>query len=143
MAVGANTVAITEVNVSGLTHSGTLTNKLIIIQGNGITAYSDISAQNGLVSTKGISGTTTRANNLRGNLEIAAAALTGAVTFGTAEPDANYFILISVASHSDATPVAGSTNVWATDKTVNGFTVNLDAAPGGADIVYIDWMIIR
>lgn len=78
-----------------------------------------------------------------GQAVISAAATTAAVVLTPAEPDTNYRLHYSIVALSDATPAAGSTNVFVPDKAVGGFTLTLDAAPGGSDTVTIDWSIER
>ena len=77
----------------------------------------------------GISGTTTPANNLRGTVSFAAAT-TAAVTFGTAEPNASYFIALGGNA-------AGF--CWITGKGTAGFTVNCSVANSNPT----DWILIR
>ena len=79
---------------------------------------------------KGVSGTATQANNLRGQVTFAGAA-TATVTFGTAEDDATYFI---------ATSGDVNENFWATAKGTSGFTINSSNAASTANV---DWILIR
>ncbi len=78
----------------------------------------------------GISGTATRANNLRGTASLTAATSV-AVTFGTAEADASYFVQL--------TPSAANGGCWVTSKGTGGFTINFNAPFTGS----VDWLLIR
>jgi len=79
---------------------------------------------------KGISGTSTSANNLRGSVTFATAA-TAAVSFGTNEPNATYYVALS-----------GSANetFWVTSKATTGFTIN---SSNGSSTATVDWLLIR
>lgn len=83
-----------------------------------------------LAGVGGISATVTRANNLRG-VEALAGVATKAVTFGTAETDASYFVQL--------TPSAANGGCWVTAKGVGGFTINFNAAFTGN----VDWFLVR
>lgn len=91
-------------------------------------AASGYKIYHGLAS--GISGTTTRAENLRGDATFASAA-TKAVTFATAEPDATYYLAI-----------AGNKNetFWVTAIGTGGFTLNSSNA---ASVATVSWHLIR
>jgi len=80
--------------------------------------------------TAGISGTATLANNLRGSATFDTAA-TAVVTFGTAEPDATYFVAIS--GNVEET-------FWITAKATTGFTINSSNATSTATV---DWVLMR
>lgn len=91
----------------------------------------------------GLSGSNgVQPKNFGGQVTISAAATTAAVTFGTAEADANYRI-----GRLTVTPgagfAAGSTRAYVTGKLTTGFTINLEVAPGGAVANLVDWGIER
>jgi hypothetical protein len=78
----------------------------------------------------GISGTSTAANSLRGQVTFTGAA-TKAVSFSVNEADASYFVTLG-----------GNVNetFWVTSKGVGGFTVNSSNATSTA---VVDWHLIR
>lgn len=79
----------------------------------------------------GINGAgTTRVNNLRGSATFATSG-TRAVTFGTAEADALYHIVVT--GNVDE-------NFWVTSKATTGFTINSSNASSTAAV---DWILIR
>lgn len=82
------------------------------------------------LSVTGISATTTVPKNLRGSATFASAA-TRAVSFGTAEPDATYFVSISGGANE---------TFWVTSKGTGGFTLNSSNATSTATV---DWHLIR
>ena len=94
-------------------------------------AGAQITAPNGswYLNVNSISATATEAKNLRGTATFAAAT-TVVVTFGTAEPDASYFISLSGNA-------AGF--CWVTGKGTSGFTINCSASNSNA----VDWHLIR
>jgi hypothetical protein len=94
---------------------------------------------------KGVSGIAAGSGNpknLRGSLTIQGTSSTGQVTFPKPEDDASYFVNAAVAG-TIGTPAAGSTRTSVSSKTADGFTVNLEAAPGGANAVTVDWILVR
>lgn len=90
---------------------------------------------------RSLSQTTTKAENLRGSVTIEGTDTTGAVTFGTAEPDATYFISVTPSALSASAAAPG--NVWVTSKATSGFTINIETAPGASESVTLDWHLIR
>lgn len=80
-------------------------------------------------TVSGISATTTRAKNLRGQAILAAG--TATVTFATAETNTTYYIVLS--------GNASETFYWAS-KTTSGFTIN---SSNGASTATVDWVLIR
>ena len=94
-------------------------------------AGAQVSAPNGAwyIGVQSISQTATEAKNLRGTATFAAATSI-AVTFGTAEPDASYFIALSGNA-------AGY--CWVTAKGTGGFTINCSASNSNT----VDWHLIR
>lgn len=109
--------------------------------GSTVDFSSDIQAYR-FSAVKGISATTTFANNLTGYVDISGASTTATVTFATAETDAAYGILFGV-WHVAGTPASGSEAVYMTSRATTGFTVNLRSAPGGGNTVRVQWMLIR
>jgi hypothetical protein len=93
----------------------------------------NVTSAGAITNIKSISATSTAANNLRGiNVPYTANSTTTTVTFGTAEPDANYAISI--------TPSWNTTH-WVTNKTTTGFTVNWGTTSASAQT--FDWILIR
>lgn len=82
-------------------------------------------------SVRGLSSSTVPANNLRGR-STPSSGTAVAVAFGTAEPDANYYVVLTGAQDR---------KYWVTSKTTSGFTINTDSAWTVADL--IDWVLIR
>lgn len=78
-----------------------------------------------------------------GQTTITGAATSAAVTFAGPEIDTSYYVLATVSNTTDATPLAGSTRFYLTNKATTGFTINLEAAPGGTDVVTLDWVVMR
>lgn len=78
---------------------------------------------------QGISGSGTDAENLRGQVTLSSG--TASVSFGTAEPDASYYIALSGS--------ANETFYWAS-KGTGGFTIN---SSNGSSTATVDWIIIR
>lgn len=92
---------------------------------------------------RGISGNSTNANNLGGAVTITDTATSQAVTFANIEPDANYRIMMTPRS-SSGTPASGSFVVVApTSVSTNGFTANVQAAPGAGNSVTYNWFLYR
>jgi hypothetical protein len=82
-------------------------------------------------------------NNLRGTVLIADANTNAAVTFATAEPDANYQVWLTIAARTGAPAAGAYIPIPTTALATTGFTVNLTAAPGaGTDVTY-NWLVIR
>jgi len=91
---------------------------------------------------KGLSGTNVQCNNLSGALYFLTTTSVATVTFATAEVDTNYRVLMTVNGVTGAA-AAGSNRVKSIVKTINDFTVTLEAAPGvGCDTTFA-WMIVR
>jgi hypothetical protein len=102
--------------------------RLQIKVGTTVDITSDIVALR-LAAVKGLSGTTTTANNLGGSVTLASG--TASVTFGTAETNTSYRIVLS--------GNAGETFSWAS-KATGGFTINSSNASSTATV---DWLIYR
>jgi hypothetical protein len=79
----------------------------------------------------GLSGTTTAANNLRGSATFSAGT-TVAVTFGTAESDASYQVMLT----PNADPVG---RLWVSGKGTGGFTINNSSSTS----INVAWFLVR
>jgi hypothetical protein len=77
----------------------------------------------------GVSTTTTAAKNLRGSCTFAAAT-TCSVSFGTAEPDTSYFIVLGCNANK---------TFWWSSKAMTGFTLNVSASSSDT----CDWVLVR
>lgn len=95
-----------------------------------------------LTHVKGISGGSVAPKNFGGYIDIADANTSGAVTFGTAEPDAAYQVQLTVTEIAGGQD-ADSTIAWSTFPTTGGFTVKLKAAPGAGKSVRVWWWLYR
>lgn len=95
-----------------------------------------------ITGVEGISATNLETRNLRGSLVIADGAASGTVSFDHTEPDADYFVTVTAVGVA-GTPVAGSNRVLSIEKLEDGFTVQLEAAPGPGNGVELDWHLIR
>ena len=102
----------------------------------------NITIDSPIVSLPGISGTATAAANLRGNVSLANTAVTAAVTFGTAEADASYYLSVTPVGFG-ATAALGSNRIVKITKTTGGFTVYFEAAPGTGNTNTFDWILVR
>lgn len=80
---------------------------------------------------RGISQTTTAAANLRGTATFAAGT-TVAVSFGTAEADASYYVELT----AQADPVG---RLWVSGKGTGGFTINNSSSTS----IAVDWLLVR
>ena len=97
-----------------------------------------------LESVTGIASRSTRVRpkNLNGSIDISGASTEGAVSFATNEEDTSYRVLLTLTDKTGA-PLSRSVRVKQGTKAVGGFTVILDAAPGGSDAVTVEWLITR
>jgi hypothetical protein len=95
-----------------------------------------------LIGLRGLSGTQDSANNLRGSLTISGKTSMGTVSFGTQEPDANYFLTVTPTVTTGSPPL-GSNRIRSVTKTRDGFRVELEAMPGDGNSVTFDWHLIR
>lgn len=75
-----------------------------------------------------------------GRSSITGAATTVAVAFGTAYADNNYSV---TGTAIESTVGFANVNVFITLKVAGGFTANISGAPGGANIVDVNWMAIH
>lgn len=94
----------------------------------------------GLRGLSGVFGTS--AANLRGQLTVTGAAITGTVTFGAAEASAAYQISFTPVS-STGTPAAGSNRPLSVTKNAGSAVLTVEAAPGVGNSVTFDWVLIR
>lgn len=90
----------------------------------------------------GISGTNTKANNLRGDFQIATTSTSATVTFGTAEPNASYNVVVTPTTNTGP-PAAGANRVKEISKLAGSFTVTVEAAPGAGATQNFDWILVR
>lgn len=95
-----------------------------------------------LSGIQGISGTATRANNLRGTATVADAATTAVWTFSAAEVDTSYFITAASATVTGAAS-AGSSRIRSIAKATDKITITVEAAPGAGTSVAFDCILIR
>ena len=95
-----------------------------------------------LSKIRGISSNGTPAENLGGVITVTGAATSQALTFATPEADAGYRIVASPLAITGA-PAAGSNQVTKVDRTATGFTLNVEAAPGGTTSVTFAWFLFR
>ena len=110
------------INNSG-TESGTWGNK----SGGGSILKAPVLS---LVGVNSISGSSTESENLRGNVTLSSGS--ASVSFGTAEPDASYFIWLSSSTN-------GETFSWGSP-TTGGFTIN---SSNGSSTAVVYWLLIR
>lgn len=86
-----------------------------------------------VANLKGISASSTHANNFRSTVTLPASTTSVAVTFSNgAEPDASYSIFLDLPFNTDA---------WVTSKTTTGFTINVATSSGSAQT--IGWILAR
>lgn len=98
---------------------------------------------NYLQNVKGISGVSTNANNLGGNVTISNTATSATVTLTNAEPDTQYKVLLAIRSFG-GTPAAGAYTITGISSvTTTSFNVNVSAAPGSGNSVSITWLLFR
>jgi hypothetical protein len=109
--------------------------------GSTVDFSSDLQAYR-FAGVRGLSATTTQANNLTGYVDITGAATSAAVTFPTAESDAAYNIIFGTWVVA-GTPASGSTNAYMTSRATSGFTANVQVAPGVGNTVRVHWMLVR
>jgi len=69
-------------------------------------------------------------------------AFTFSHTFAQAQPDVNYSVTVSATGYI-GTPTVNAFVVKGVTKSVNGFAVELFAAPGGGNSVSLDWQVQR
>ena len=97
--------------------------------GTGARLRTNSGADMAVSTVQGISSTATDAENIRGTVTLSSG--TAAVSFGTNEPDATYFIVLG----GDT----AETFTWAS-KAVGGFTIN---SSNGSSTAVVDWVLIR
>lgn len=95
-----------------------------------------------VLRANGISTTATPAWNLRGNVTLAGGSDHAEVRFRTPEADAEYFVTCTVVGVHGSPPSA-SCRLWISDKTLKGFRVHCEQAPGGDNSVTADWILVR
>lgn len=79
---------------------------------------------------------------LAGSVPVTGAATTGTHSFGSAQPDTNYQILANPIS-STGGPAPASNRILSIAKTVNDFTITVEAAPGVGATVNFDFLLVR
>jgi hypothetical protein len=142
-----NGLAINDNNVHHCTTSGIElqgVNSDLMVQGNRL--KNNGAALRNLTTTSRVmlwdnpevSNTTNNANS-RGTVTITDPATTANVAFTSNEPDANYMIVFGTSPAG----VAASGRATYAAKAVGGFTINLEAAPGGGLSTVVDWMMVR
>ncbi len=92
---------------------------------------------------EGVSSTAVQSKNLAGTVSVVTTSFTGAVTFATAELDANYKLSVVASDSSGGTPAASSTVIRSIAKTTTGFTITVEAQPGAGVTVVFDWLLLR
>jgi hypothetical protein len=90
----------------------------------------------------GLSGTTTHASNLRGDVTVSGAATTATETFSTNETDGTFEVVLTAKSSTGA-PAAGSNRILSYTTATTGFTITVEAAPGIGSTVTFSWILIR
>jgi hypothetical protein len=98
-----------------------------------------------LQTVSGISGTHVHAQNLRGSIRLSDENKSGAVIFATPEIDTNYYVNATATTGTTPKPTfqTGANRVYITGKSKEGFTLNLEAAPGTGNSVTVDWILVR
>lgn len=99
----------------------------------------DADGTTALGNVRSLSSTNTLSNNLTGQVTISGTATSQAVPFPTAESDASYRVLLTVAATS-----GGDVGVpYPTNLTTAGFTANVTAPPGPLNSITLNWLIVR
>lgn len=83
-----------------------------------------------------------QSEQLFGGFTISDAETTAEVTFSVDVPDTSY-IVVPVVTGITGAPAAGARNITAIAKTVSGFTIAVEAAPGAGTAVTYDWILRR
>jgi len=126
--IAANGGSLALVRTGGTTVDG----QISIHAGGGMEVASPSGLGLWLLNLKSLSASGTTGNNLRGRVSNPASGTTSTVTFSTAEPDANYYVMVT-----------GDTDrkYWVTSKATTGFTINTDTAFAGSGST--EWLLIR
>jgi hypothetical protein len=95
-----------------------------------------------LTTVTSISGTQTRAENLRGSARIADGEAQAQVRFARPEPDGMYYVSATV-SGVKGNPSWSARRAGVTAKSDSGFTIVLENAPGPGNSVTVDWILVR
>jgi hypothetical protein len=90
----------------------------------------------------GLSGTSTRANNLRAQCTVADASTACVWNFAVAEPNASYFA-VCASSSVTGSPAADSAVILSQTKATGSDTFNLKAAPGAGTSRTFDCIMVR
>jgi len=92
---------------------------------------------------KGLSGTSSNANNFGGTVTVSGTNTSQAVSFTNVEPDTNYRIILTVRSVSGSPAASSYVPVAPSALTTGGFTANLQAAPGVGTAISFNWLLFR
>jgi len=95
-----------------------------------------------LRNVTGVSTTGTAANNVRGSVTISGTATSAIVTFPTKETDTNFFITLGARTASGV-PAVGALRASYSSPATTGFTIDIEAAPGGTASVTVNWLLTR
>lgn len=76
----------------------------------------------------------------QGTVTIANPDTSAAVTFDHAQDNATYVALCSVVGITGS-PASGATRPYITSRATTGFTVNVEATPGGVATVTVGWVL--
>jgi hypothetical protein len=122
-----NANAITTIEGEITTIDGTLTTQAVEISNNTNAIAAQATLWNDLIS---------------GTVTFGATDTTKTITFGAAQADTNYRVMVNAIS-STGTPAVGAYVVIAKTYTLNNFTVTIFVAPGTSNSVTFDWQLIR
>ena len=99
-------------------------------------------------SVLGVSSTAVQSYNLCGKVTISNTATSVVVNSSNGwsvladEFDTNYYLTVTPTTIS-GTPAAGSNRITSISKATNGFTINVEAAPGTGNSITFDWHLFR
>jgi len=104
--------------------------------------YPSKQLRTGALYVDGISAGDARAMNLRGRVTVSGDDQRVIVKFDQREMDADYYAVATVTAADENVPVA-ATQVRLNEKTRDGFTIILAAAPGEDRELTVDWILVR
>lgn len=104
--------------------------------------YPSKQLRTGALYVDGISAGDARAMNLRGRVTVSGDDQRVIVKFDQREMDADYYAVATVTAADENVPVA-ATQVRLNEKTRDGFTIILAAAPGEGRELTVDWILVR
>ena len=96
----------------------------------------------GALYVDGSSAGDARAMNLRGRVTVSGDDQRVIVKFDHRERDADYYAVATVTAADENVPAA-ATQVRLNEKTRDGFTIILAAAPGEGRELTVDWILVR